>query len=130
MGISDWSSDVCSSDLDHEIRADRENKIGRPEGRPKRDKKRERSVFASFTSRTTRSDGPNARSGTRYRCRKAGRWSRGQSRPRPLPEPRSRDRKSVVQGKRMSARVDSGGGHTIKIKTISYITFDAITSTT
>src|SRR3546814_16398491 len=89
MRISDWSSDVCSSDLGHQ----------RHPGRRSR----------------------------RTQARHGGR------RPRPLPDRRYRarrrripriaaDRKSVVEGKSVSVRVDLGGRRIIKKKKKANIT--------
>src|SRR3546814_17553794 len=90
LRISDWSSDVCSSDLTHRHRlADR--------GRP--------------------GDGACAGAFARHRAN-GERWQWIACRPA-LAVPADRrqgDRKSVVQGKRVSVRVDFGGRRIIKKK--------------
>src|SRR3546814_11611827 len=88
MRISDWSSDVCSSDLGGSARAG------------------------------WRAPGPRAAEpapalppAPDRRDRPAGRAGRRAFRRRPR---RGKDRKSVVWGKSVSGRVDSGGGRIIK----------------
>src|SRR3546814_14539505 len=91
MRISDWSSDVCSSDLRPRRR--------RSAARAIRWKRRWRPV--SRKSSAT----PQARmswNGTRLQ-RKAA-----------VPSGRAGDRKSVVEGKSVSVRVDLGGRRIIK----------------
>src|SRR3546814_14243076 len=94
MRISDWSSDVCSSDLSSPART------GRPGRTPP----------APLGSPT----GSARWHGGRIGCR---------CRPPPAPRPaqalrqrRRRDRKSVVSGKSVSVRVDLGGRRVIKHK--------------
>src|SRR3546814_11853493 len=99
MRISDWSSDVCSSDLPQ-----RNEDGGRcdPEHHrfirhhPAHDETSSCLILPSSRSRRPRATWP--RSG------------RGSS-----PSP-TRDRKSVVEGKSVSVRVDLGGGRIIKKK--------------
>src|SRR3546814_14538430 len=94
MRISDWSSDVCSSDLP-----------ARPSAEPAGGLRQLRS-------------GPGRRSGAADpQYHGSGVVSGG------LPDPivaaqvgRGRDRKSVVEGKRVSVRVDLGGRRIIKKK--------------
>src|SRR3546814_18509794 len=83
MRMSDWSSDVCSSDLPHQAPA-----------RPA-----ERASSTGFRADDSPPfpwlDGPDGR---------------GCALPSPGPRPRRRgDRKSVVEGKRVSVRVELGG---------------------
>src|SRR3546814_11476068 len=96
MRISDWSSDVCSSDLKgREGGADREG-VGDPPRPP------------------PPGPGGKAHPGPALPYRRAVRGADGRRRGdvvgRPLPaQPRSRDRKSVVEGKRVSVPVDLDG---------------------
>src|SRR3546814_6232229 len=97
MRISDWSSDVCSSDLgqdDARQRAARRNGVGRCAGHPHRRHPR------------TAMPAPG------YGCAayQVGRCV--DDRPRSL----DKDRKSVVEGKRVSVRVDLGGRRILKKK--------------
>src|SRR3546814_20371080 len=85
MRISDWSSDVCSSDL---VPATRRAQCGSGSARRR------------LRARVRRPACPRP-SGAR-----AGRAS--------APHGRRRDRKSVVEGKSVSARVDLGGRRHIK----------------
>src|SRR3546814_16213953 len=88
MRISDWSSDVCSSDLS------RAPAPGRGQRRP------------SPPDRRWPSTG-TARTAGRGGRRRGSRGSRARAR---------RDRKSVVEGKSVSVRVDLGGRRIIKKK--------------
>src|SRR3546814_15894143 len=95
MRISDWSSDVCSSDL-----------LGQPGRR-----------------------GPGTPVRLRARSRRAAGWRRLQTRPGrgagggavhlDRSGRREQDRKSVVEGKGVSVRVDLGGRRIIKKKNIT-----------
>src|SRR3546814_17969672 len=92
MRISDWSSDVCSSDL-----ADNPNKW---------------TGYSADIWGWTASDGPGY-SKDKYSVNGSprafnGYMARGVS--------AIRDRKSVVEGKSVSVRVDLGGGRIIKKK--------------
>src|SRR3546814_14229238 len=93
MRISDWSSDVCSSDLLGPLCRTARRRDGRLRKRPV---------------------GPARLSAILYVPRRApGR----RHRPPPLSlEPREGDRKSVVSGKSVSVRVDLGGRRSIKKK--------------
>src|SRR3546814_19850387 len=82
MRISDWSSDVCSSDL-HKVRSGCRWGCGTASRR----------AASNIGSRSARAD---------RRARRA-----------PSPRP---DRKSVVEGKSVSVRVDLGGRRIIKKK--------------
>src|SRR3546814_6282239 len=88
MRISDWSSDVCSSDLLRRV----EQRAGQAGPRPA-------------------PDGPPRPVRAAHLQRRAG--GQGQARAGPLP---SCDRKSVVEGKGVSVRVVPGGRRTIKKK--------------
>src|SRR3546814_2489996 len=88
MRISDWSSDVCSSDLP--------TAPGRA-----------RSPCRGHWRRESRPDGPAAR-----RRRRAGRHSSA----RPARRQAGGDRKSVVYGQSVSVRVDLGCRRLIKKK--------------
>src|SRR3546814_1433372 len=86
MRISDWSSDVCSSDLAARI-------------------SRSQPSFQARTSASMR-DVRSRRRGAPPTAPMTARWN-----------PRSRsDRKSVVEGKSVSVRVDLGGRRIIKKK--------------
>src|SRR3546814_17435327 len=92
MRISDWSSDVCSSDLCADV-GDQDARRGAPRAR------RDRRPCAGQLSRA---DGPQ---------------------PRRLVQ----DRKSVVEGKSVSVRVDLGGRRIIKKKTKTNTQADSTT---
>src|SRR3546814_11410699 len=112
MRISDWSSDVCSSDL---VRS------------PGHGARNEDPDDADDGRRQRHGPVPDAGAGRQGRCR--GRACQGR-RPMHLVEEggrgrqdrrrghlhAERDRKSVVQGKSVSARVDRGGRRIIKKK--------------
>src|SRR3546814_16124746 len=108
MRISDWSSDVCSSDLRN--RRERLHRIEQRAGRagadrPRRDRRRRQ-----------RGDPRRRRWRTAPRPRRAARQARLG---RPLPRCNAQeegDRKSVVEGKSWSVRVERGGGRIIKKK--------------
>src|SRR3546814_15461103 len=96
MRISDWSSDVCSSDLH----------LFRPTG----------AARAEVAWR--KAPGPVGRAvsgllGTRHAREHASRAGYARAVGTPIPRP---DRKSVVEGKRGSVRVDCGGRRLIKKK--------------
>src|SRR3546814_15367022 len=99
MRISDWSSDVCSSDL---ARNGPRIKSGvtREEGRTEE-------CYSTSQEKSRWSPAP---------IRALGRGSRSRSpKPEPISPPRV-DRKSVVEGKSVSVRVDLGGRRIIKKK--------------
>src|SRR3546814_14439282 len=100
MRISDWSSDVCSSDL-----AAGHTRRGRPEAlhlhhRPLQRQGRERGGDVTTAARPARPGPAHPRS------------ARSPARRRP----QDRDRKSVVSGKSGAVRVDLGGRRIIKKK--------------
>src|SRR3546814_12397365 len=103
MRISDWSSDVCSSDL---ARWGMET-MGRTRKAPPRDHQAvQRPLYAAPA--VGRCQRRPARTGMRH-------WLCNAVPQRPafaLPT----DRKSVVEGKRVSVRVDPGGSRIIKKK--------------
>src|SRR3546814_15282186 len=112
MRISDWSSDVCSSDLSQD--RDRLYRAGDMTGREKAGK--EMAGMAKSLERD-----PQVESILRGRERELG-LEMGMGRGRDLSHQLThelgigrdrglgRDRKSVVEGKRVSVRVDLGGG--------------------
>src|SRR3546814_17317096 len=104
MRISDWSSDVCSSDLRHH----RRHSVPVPEGRP-----RSADQHAVSASRVDRRGHP--RPVRRLSERQARAGSRRLQDPVDLERPET-DRKSVGQGKSVSVRVDLGGRRIIKKK--------------
>src|SRR3546814_12668225 len=91
MRISDWSSDVCSSDLLEELAEDG--------GGTDHDR------APSFSASATTAGSSVARPASRPRLSAAS-----------SEQPRLRDRKSVVSGKSVSVRVDLGGRRIIKQK--------------
>src|SRR3546814_11602744 len=103
MRISDWSSDVCSSDL-----------VGRGVLAPARDRARRRAWHGGGAPAPARCPSVRlcaAASGRMVRADRLpahhGAQSRGRARA---------DRKSVVEGKSVSVRVDLGGRRIIKKK--------------
>src|SRR3546814_18616225 len=110
MRISDWSSDVCSSDLRVAARV----RSGREGGAA-----RYWAAGCRALRRSARS--PPRRGGKRAAIRHVLAVRRESRRPFAV------DRKSVVEGKSVSVRVDLGGGRIIKKKkkkveeTIQYI---------
>src|SRR3546814_14774099 len=102
MRISDWSSDVCSSDLFRLVRA-----VAADAGAGAKDRRDRRA------DRRSRPHRPRART-ARGRAGEAPadqrRRARGEA------KGTCRDRKSVVEGKRGSGRVDLGGRRIIKTK--------------
>src|SRR3546814_16547799 len=92
MRISDWSSDVCSSDLDPARELPGRRAPGQARARA-----RARAACCP-------------RAGRRPRTR-AWAWRSGRT-------PKCRDRESVVSGKSVSVRVDVGGLRIIKKKQI------------
>src|SRR3546814_13789098 len=88
MRISDWSSDVCSSDLGDGAVLDR---VGDPAAQPR------------------------ARAG-RYRARRFRRAAERRAAAHAGGRDRLQDRKRVVSGKSVSVRVDLGGRRIIKKK--------------
>src|SRR3546814_21109717 len=105
MRISDWSSDVCSSDLLHD------GAIGETALRQMRG-----------TGAHVRQPAPDLRIDRGSCGRRVGQGEGGKIRDRPadlqqLARKAKQDRKSVVQGKSGSERVDIGGRRIIKKKT-------------
>src|SRR3546814_18975238 len=100
MRISDWSSDVCSSDLGEAVRR-RRLREGREaeDDCPDRGRHRARRADARGRGRAHR------RQSLRFREHAGG----------PPPQPVA-DRKSVVSGKSVSVRVDLGGRRIINTK--------------
>src|SRR3546814_11324929 len=102
MRISDWSSDVCSSDLNSNSTL------------PSRKQESPKNGSARLSSRTAQdqSDGhPHPAN------QESGDWRRNRSTREDSHSPWARtDRKSVVKGKRVSVRVDIGGRRIIKKK--------------
>src|SRR3546814_17395064 len=96
MRISDWSSDVCSSDLSRHRRLRAE--IRPVSSLPANSRLPDRSRTDASGTQNVASARPH-RPRTRTACRRA------------VP-----DRKSVVSGKRVSVRVDLGGRRFIKKK--------------
>src|SRR3546814_20529049 len=111
MRISDWSSDVCSSDLDARVPFDHDpdgalaKKRAQPACRKLACVKVHDLLCCGLLKRhllfRPRMVVPNSQS-TRSRGRKAWHWGE--------------DRKSVVSGKSVSVRVELGGGGIIKKK--------------
>src|SRR3546814_15448224 len=99
MRISDWSSDVCSSDLPKECR-----KAGSQEGRPQEGGCEDHCLQA------------------RKSCAEAGR-SRHQRNEDHERQRQEVERKRVVEGKSVSVRVDLGGLRTMQNK-IQYHTLN------
>src|SRR3546814_19128802 len=93
MRISDWSSDVCSSDLGARQPALRQLERKRRRALGGRTRRQCRGISAQAAARSRYLHG-------RRRCPAFG-----------------RDRKSVVSGKSVSVRVDLGGRRIIKKKT-------------
>src|SRR3546814_10701016 len=104
MRISDWRSDVCSSDLGKDVQAypaaDRSQR-GREPGQGGRCRRRAGAVFRQPTPRH------DHRSALRRGLRVVVLSDR-------LPGQGGEDRKSVVKGKRVPVRVDLGGRRIIK----------------
>src|SRR3546814_13737236 len=94
MRISDWSSDVCSSDLDP----------------PREDDLVVILRFSTVPDAVRRAAGERHRDRTDRQCLRHDVPLRGHRR-------RQADRKSVVKGKSVSVRVDLGGRRIIKKKT-------------
>src|SRR3546814_11902138 len=101
MRISDWSSDVCSSDLRCRAPGPRASAIGAPAGVGRRGRESGRCAWTGAASARVR------------RCR---RWRRCGGRRRPAIRVARVDRKGVGEGKRVAGRVDIGGSRVIKKK--------------
>src|SRR3546814_12037328 len=99
MRISDWSSDVCSSDLRDDMRLSHLHA-----GRWNRPNRRVQVEFGPFGQ---------ARLARAHRIVDCEQESIAASRVRPCGEA---ERKSVVRGKSVSVRVDRGGRRSIKKK--------------
>src|SRR3546814_10980008 len=104
MRISDWSSDVCSSDLDQNLRQEYQHAA----------ETREDAVDQQALERAVR----QALRGQRAERHDAGADAvHDRRRPREHGlEDQKQDRKSVVEGKGVSVRVDLGGSRNIKKK--------------
>src|SRR3546814_16820689 len=100
MRISDWSSDVCSSDLEQRLR----HGPGAPGAVPCRSRDGG-ALAAEWVQTTTVRSGPWERVGKGSRCG---------------------DRKSGVEGKSVSVRVDLGGRRIMQKKTMRYNTCELI----
>src|SRR3546814_20088700 len=112
MRISDWSSDVCSSDL-RAARCDgggRSGDAGRLCRRRRTRPRRPRRALAGGAARGA------PRGQRRARARLSGRAGTGGGMGRECRG--ARDRKSAVEGKSVSVRVDLGGRRIIKKKII------------
>src|SRR3546814_18969762 len=96
MRISDWSSDVCSSDL-----AAQPHPLHRPRAR----------LFGGRPAEGALSPLPCREGQGRHRAYHDRRLRRGVAR-------QPGDRKSVVSGKRVSVRLDLGGGRIINKKIV------------
>src|SRR3546814_12046834 len=98
MRISDWSSDVCSSDLKN-----RRSQLRRPRVQIQKLLRRSIATLAtpSMPGRITACRSPASSASTRKRF-----W----------PSTLEVDRKSVVEGKSVSVRVDLGGRRILKKK--------------
>src|SRR3546814_11804292 len=111
MRISDWSSDVCSSDLTDELRPDSPRQAGRHRAAdPAPARPDERLYYPDDAG-----DRRGARRMRRRRCGAGGDLYRG-GRARLLRG--GGDRKSGVSGKSVSVRVDLGGRRIIKKKNL------------
>src|SRR3546814_14404935 len=98
MRISDWSSDVCSSDLDAAVGPEH-----RPENQGEADR-RERERPQGPVASVAEGHAENRETG------------KGADRSGPCAFVDREDRKSVVQGTSVSVRVELGGGRIIKKK--------------
>src|SRR3546814_15807106 len=108
MRISDWSSDVCSSDLDH----------GAPGGQALV------TATVGLRNHLVEDDVEHCSGGESHRVRA----KRGHERDGPRPQNRHGDeRKSVVTGKSVSVRVGLGGRRIIKKKRTKSYTVDTAT---
>src|SRR3546814_15508096 len=107
MRISDWSSDVCSSDLDAQRRRCSDETGDEAGGKRSRNADRAGPARARTPIHARR---PIQRHGEPRRLRRC--------------VFRSGDRKSVVSGKSVSVRVDLGGRRSIKKKQIKTYTRD------
>src|SRR3546814_11117587 len=113
MRISDWSSDVCSSDLERHLEPARE---GQRQGRHRDAQQLERYVLTASVPAARRD-----RSGTKARKQGAGRrlaWTPPARTPTAGSTSGGGERKSVVAGKRGAGRVDGGGGRVIRRKKV------------
>src|SRR3546814_17575376 len=107
MRISDWSSDVCSSDLHRSRPGWREGGQTRSQDRQQRPADRRHLLRRRFRPR--RQSAWRAREGPAGRTADADLWPDRHRRGRP-------DRTSVVKGKSVSVWVDIGGRSSIKKK--------------
>src|SRR3546814_13157123 len=99
MRISDWSSDVCSSDLSWQMLPCPARDLGR------RQRARHARDLAAALEQHQRRDAADAETGAQFGLRLGIELAQPQ------------DRKSVVEGKSVSVRVDLGGRLIIKKKT-------------
>src|SRR3546814_12987417 len=97
--MSDWSSDVCSSDL--EVGRDPRERLGRKDAEGAEDDRRYAAEDQDVRTESRRAGVP----GEQHR--------EAQDRIDP-DRRRDRDRKSVVEGKRVAGRVALGGSRSIK----------------
>src|SRR3546814_17382929 len=115
MRISDWSSDVCSSDLFHHPATAQStyfiNSNNKCEWLKHRGVNQSTAHEFLLTPDTSDSKAPFDRAHIPRPCREQG---RAQIVAKSIAKP---DRKSVVKGKRLSVRVDLGGGRILKKKT-------------
>src|SRR3546814_19571874 len=119
MRISDWSSDVCSSDLEPAVGCAGEARtaagVGRRQFRLPPEPPGDRGQGGTFLSRG--GDAVAGRSRCRRRVRYRQRRIRRLDRRRPGRAGTPPERKSVVEGKSVSVRVDPGGRRNHKKKT-------------
>src|SRR3546814_19408228 len=117
LRISDWSSDVCSSDLERHVQDERDGPLCEPrrlceEPRQQGDGQRQSLCGARHDSVDARS-GPQDFAHRRFLAHRLARASWRAARPRAAHSlhPSSEldpDRKSVLSGKRVEVRVDTG----------------------
>src|SRR3546814_18763714 len=110
MRISDWSSDVCSSDLFERLLQRQEN------GRKRLPGSGTLAARPAVRARTPVGQGAGTAREARLDVR-ASQRRLARSRADRQDAQRSPDRKSVVQGKSVAVRVDLGGRRIIKKKT-------------
>src|SRR3546814_13887375 len=107
MRISDWSSDVCSSDLKRRARAEQRGRCqgdwGAGPGDPALDRRHHTPATGAFA-------GPASRRPCTHR------YNAGNTRRVSKVEEMTPDRKRVVKGKSVAVRVDLGGRRTITKK--------------
>src|SRR3546814_18296353 len=119
MRISDWSSDVCSSDLDVAVGAHR-RRGGQFRKRARAAEQQDRRDRQQDQPRDDREPPVDRYQPRRRRDRPRPGTERGRQRDQPAETPPllvGEDRKSGVWGKRVSVRVSLGGGRVLKKKT-------------